>query len=44
MIWAGLMLFAELMVLLVLYKGKKWREASLEKERQQSDGGQRNER
>ncbi|KAI6041444.1 vacuolar DHA amino acid exporter [Pisolithus marmoratus] len=35
-IWAGLMLFAELLILLVLYKGKQWREASIEKERQTS--------
>ncbi|KAF8441027.1 vacuolar DHA amino acid exporter [Boletus edulis BED1] len=32
-LWAGLMLLAELMILLVLYKGKQWREASVETER-----------
>ncbi|KIK98548.1 hypothetical protein PAXRUDRAFT_823776 [Paxillus rubicundulus Ve08.2h10] len=35
-LWAGLMLFAELMILLVLYKGKQWREASIERERERS--------
>ncbi|KAL4070034.1 major facilitator superfamily domain-containing protein [Scleroderma yunnanense] len=34
MIWAGLMLFAELLVLLVLYKGKQWREANVKKEKE----------
>ncbi|KAI6046713.1 vacuolar DHA amino acid exporter [Pisolithus marmoratus] len=34
--WAGLMLLVELLILLVLYKGKQWREASVEKERQLS--------
>lgn len=33
-IWAGLMLIAELIILLALYKGKQWRETSIEKERQ----------
>jgi hypothetical protein len=32
-LWAGLMLFAELLVLLVLYKGKQWREASIDAEK-----------
>ncbi|KAI6046702.1 vacuolar DHA amino acid exporter [Pisolithus marmoratus] len=37
-IWAGLMLLVELLMLLVLYKGKQWREASIEKERKMSAG------
>lgn len=37
-IWAGLMLFAELVILLVLYRGKQWREASIEKEKRRSAG------
>ncbi|KAL4080850.1 vacuolar DHA amino acid exporter [Scleroderma citrinum] len=36
MIWAGLMLFAELMILWVLYRGKQWREVSVKRE---VDGG-----
>ncbi|KAF8546911.1 MFS general substrate transporter [Imleria badia] len=32
-LWAGLMLLAELMILLVLYKGKEWREADIEVEK-----------
>jgi hypothetical protein len=32
-LWAGLMLLAELMILLVLYKGKQWREASIDAEK-----------
>ncbi|KAH7885145.1 vacuolar DHA amino acid exporter [Phlebopus sp. FC_14] len=36
-LWAGVLLLAELMILLVLYKGKEWREASIEKERPKSD-------
>ncbi|KIJ10878.1 hypothetical protein PAXINDRAFT_119245 [Paxillus involutus ATCC 200175] len=35
-LWAGIMLLAELMILLVLYKGKQWREASIEKEKEGS--------
>ncbi|KIJ09032.1 Drug:H+ antiporter-1 family protein [Paxillus involutus ATCC 200175] len=35
-LWAGLMLLAELMILLVLYRGKQWREASIEKEKERS--------
>jgi hypothetical protein len=30
---AGLMLLAELLILLVLYKGKEWREASIDAEK-----------
>ncbi|KAI5989016.1 major facilitator superfamily domain-containing protein [Pisolithus albus] len=37
-LWAGLMLFAELVILLVLYRGKQWREASIEKEKRRSAG------
>ena len=33
-LWAGLMLLAELMILLVLWKGKQWREASIDAEKQ----------
>lgn len=29
-LWAGLVLLAELMILLVLYRGKQWREASID--------------
>jgi hypothetical protein len=32
-LWAGLMLLAEFLVLLVLYKGKQWREASIHAEK-----------
>ena len=32
-LWAGLMLLAELLILLVLYKGKQWREASIDAEK-----------
>ena len=35
-LWAGLMLFAELMILLVLWKGKQWREASIDAENRKS--------
>ncbi|KAF9235667.1 MFS general substrate transporter [Melanogaster broomeanus] len=35
-LWAGLMLIAQLLILLVLYKGKQWREASIERERERS--------
>ncbi|KAF8441022.1 major facilitator superfamily domain-containing protein [Boletus edulis BED1] len=34
-LWAGLMVLAELMILLVLYKGKQWREASIEAEKRE---------
>lgn len=37
-LWAGLMVFAELVILLVLYRGKQWREASIEKEKRRSAG------
>ncbi|KAG1900320.1 MFS general substrate transporter [Suillus fuscotomentosus] len=33
-IWAGVMVVVECMLLLVLYKGRKWREASVEREKQ----------
>ncbi|KAG1795336.1 MFS general substrate transporter [Suillus plorans] len=33
-IWAGVMVVVECMILLVLYKGRKWREASVEREKQ----------
>ena len=33
-LWAGLMLLAELMILLVLWKGKQWRETSIDAEKQ----------
>ncbi|KAG1729679.1 MFS general substrate transporter [Suillus lakei] len=33
-LWAGLLVVAECMILLVTYKGKKWREASVEREKQ----------
>ncbi|KAG2104397.1 MFS general substrate transporter [Suillus discolor] len=36
-IWAGLMVVIECMILLVLYKGRKWREASIEREKQTLD-------
>ncbi|KAF9220514.1 vacuolar DHA amino acid exporter [Gyrodon lividus] len=32
-LWACVMLIGELMILLVLYKGKQWRQASIEKEK-----------
>ena len=35
-LWAGLMLLAELMILLVLWRGKKWREASIDAEKRKS--------
>ena len=34
--WAGLMLILDLIVLVVLYKGKQWREKSSEKGSSQS--------
>ncbi|KAG1742537.1 MFS general substrate transporter [Suillus lakei] len=36
-LWAGLMIVVECMILLVLYKGRKWREASVEQEKQKLD-------
>ncbi|KAG1731690.1 MFS general substrate transporter [Suillus lakei] len=36
-LWAGLMVAIECMILLVLYKGRKWREASVEREKQKLD-------
>ncbi|KAG1790586.1 MFS general substrate transporter [Suillus plorans] len=36
-LWAGLMVAVECMILLVLYKGRKWREASVEREKQTLD-------
>ncbi|KAG2066210.1 MFS general substrate transporter, partial [Suillus decipiens] len=36
-LWAGLIVVAECMILLALYKGKDWREASIERERQKLD-------
>ncbi|KAG1859146.1 MFS general substrate transporter [Suillus tomentosus] len=36
-IWAGVMVVVECMLLLVLYKGRKWREASVEREKQTVD-------
>jgi len=36
-LWGGLMLLAELMILLVLYKGRQWREANIEAERQKTE-------
>ncbi|KAG0702538.1 vacuolar DHA amino acid exporter [Suillus ampliporus] len=36
-LWAGLMVVTECLILLVLYKGKKWREASIEQEKQKLD-------
>lgn len=38
-LWAGLMLITELMILVVIYKGRQWREASVEKEKQLGIGG-----
>ena len=35
-LWAGVMLLAELMILLVLWKGKQWREASIDAEKRES--------
>ncbi|KAG1815121.1 MFS general substrate transporter [Suillus subaureus] len=37
-LWAGLMVVVECMILLVLYKGRSWREASVEREKQKLDG------
>ncbi|KAG2120071.1 MFS general substrate transporter [Suillus cothurnatus] len=36
-LWAGLMVVVECMILLVLYKGRNWREASVEREKQKLD-------
>ncbi|KAG2055451.1 MFS general substrate transporter [Suillus hirtellus] len=36
-LWAGLMVVVECMILLVLYKGRNWREASVEREKQTLD-------
>ncbi|KAG2120059.1 hypothetical protein BD769DRAFT_1480814, partial [Suillus cothurnatus] len=38
-LWAGLMVIVECMILLVLYKGRSWREASVEREKQKLDHG-----
>lgn len=32
-LWAGLMLLAELIILLVIWRGKQWREASIDAEK-----------
>ncbi|KAG1869008.1 MFS general substrate transporter [Suillus subalutaceus] len=37
-LWAGLLVIADCLILLVLYKGRKWREASVEREKQKLDG------
>ncbi|KAG2127146.1 MFS general substrate transporter [Suillus bovinus] len=37
-LWAGLMVIVDCIILLVLYKGRKWREASVERENQKLDG------
>jgi hypothetical protein len=36
-IWAGVMIIAEMFILLVLYQGGKWRERGEEKEREAAD-------
>jgi hypothetical protein len=36
-IWAGVMIVAELFILLVLYQGGKWRESGQAKEREAAD-------
>ncbi|KAG1815133.1 MFS general substrate transporter [Suillus subaureus] len=36
-LWASLIVVAECMILLVLYKGRNWREASVEREKQKLD-------
>ncbi|KAF9234682.1 MFS general substrate transporter [Melanogaster broomeanus] len=38
-LWAGLMVIAQLLILLVLYRGKQWREASIERERERERSG-----
>ncbi|KAG2089038.1 major facilitator superfamily domain-containing protein [Suillus discolor] len=37
-LWAGLLVIADCIILLVLYKGREWREASVEREKQKLDG------
>ncbi|KAG1865633.1 MFS general substrate transporter [Suillus tomentosus] len=37
-LWAGLMVITNCIILLVLYKGRKWREASAEREKRKLDG------
>ncbi|KAG1830025.1 vacuolar DHA amino acid exporter [Suillus variegatus] len=37
-LWAGLMIITNCIILLVLYKGRKWREASAEQEKRKLDG------
>ncbi|KAG2090388.1 MFS general substrate transporter [Suillus discolor] len=37
-LWAGLMIITNCIILLVLYKGRKWREASAEREKRMLDG------
>lgn len=37
-LWAGLMVVTECVILMVLYKGRKWREASAEREKQKLGG------
>ncbi|KAG1908747.1 vacuolar DHA amino acid exporter [Suillus fuscotomentosus] len=37
-LWAGLMVITNCIILLVLYKGKTWREASAEREKRKLDG------
>jgi hypothetical protein len=36
-LWAVMMVIAECMILVVLYKGRKWREAGIEQETQKLD-------
>ncbi|KAJ8597215.1 vacuolar DHA amino acid exporter [Rhizopogon salebrosus TDB-379] len=36
-LWAGVIVVTECLILLVLYKGRKWREASVEQEKQKLD-------
>ncbi|KAG2034587.1 MFS general substrate transporter [Suillus americanus] len=36
-LWAGLLVIADCLILLVLHKGRKWREASAEREKQKLD-------
>jgi MFS family permease len=36
-LWAGMMVIIECMILLVLYKGRSWREASIEREKRRLD-------
>lgn len=37
-LWGGLLIITECIILVVLYKGRKWREASDEREKQKVDG------